>query len=174
VDRDRALAALHDAFVSGRISHATLVQRIDRALLARTHRDLGLLLADLEAAPRPRRRRLLASVRAVSQVAHGVALAWRAPLLPPLALPAGVEDRLIGRSQECDLVVADSSVSRTHAALHRGRDGWYVVDLGSTNGTFVNGWRASAPQPVAEGDVVTFGATSFLVTGSATTLATLA
>jgi pSer/pThr/pTyr-binding forkhead associated (FHA) protein len=54
-------------------------------------------------------------------------------------------------------------VSRAHAALHRRRDGWYVVDLGSTNGTFVNGWRVSAPVQVSEGDVLTFGATSFQV-----------
>jgi pSer/pThr/pTyr-binding forkhead associated (FHA) protein len=84
-------------------------------------------------------------------------------MLPPISLPSGVADRVIGRSDDCDLVVRDPSVSREHAALHRRRDGWYVADLESTNGTFVNGWRVSAPVPVSVGDVLTVGATSFQI-----------
>jgi FHA domain/Domain of unknown function (DUF1707) len=163
-DRDAALAALHGAFVQGRLSHGTLVQRIDEALRARTHKDLSLLLADLgEPGPRPPGRWLLGLVRKTSRLLHGVRMAWRAPMLPPISLPTGVADRVIGRSEDCDLVVRDRSVSREHAALRRGSDGWYIADLGSTNGTFVNGWRVTTPAPVAFGDVVTVGAASFQV-----------
>lgn len=162
-DRDAALASLHDAYVQGCISHQTLVQRIDAVLIARTDRQLALLLADLgEPTLQQRGRSLFALVRHLSRVIHGVRTAWRAPLLPPLTLPGGADgDRIIGRHEGCDLTIRDQSVSRTHAALHRGRDGWYIVDLDSTNGTFVNGWRIAGPTPVAAGDVLTLGAASF-------------
>src|SRR4051812_31275928 len=79
-DRDAALAALRDAFVHGRISQGTLVNRIDSVLVASTHRDLASLLADL-GEPEARRRGhwLLAFVRDASRLSHGVRMAWRAP-----------------------------------------------------------------------------------------------
>jgi putative ABC transport system ATP-binding protein len=45
---------------------------------------------------------------------------------------------LIGRSSECDLQLASSGVSRTHAQITREGDTWYIEDLGSTNGVLVN------------------------------------
>jgi len=45
----------------------------------------------------------------------------------------------IGRGQDCDLVLQDTQVSRRHAELRRHGDQWFLVDLGSTNGTFVGG-----------------------------------
>ena len=48
---------------------------------------------------------------------------------------------VIGRGQDCDLVLPDTQVSRHHAELRRHGDQWLVVDLGSTNGTFVGGAR---------------------------------
>jgi hypothetical protein len=47
----------------------------------------------------------------------------------------------VGRGQDCDLVLPDTQVSRHHAELRRQGDQWLVVDLGSTNGTFVGGAR---------------------------------
>jgi pSer/pThr/pTyr-binding forkhead associated (FHA) protein len=47
----------------------------------------------------------------------------------------------IGRGQDCDLVLQDTLASRHHAELRRQGDQWLVVDLGSTNGTFVGGLR---------------------------------
>ncbi len=49
----------------------------------------------------------------------------------------------VGRSQTCDLVLADPGVSREHARVERGPGGVEVVDLGSTNGTFVNGRKVT-------------------------------
>ncbi|HTB55966.1 MAG TPA: FHA domain-containing protein, partial [Trebonia sp.] len=60
-------------------------------------------------------------------------------------------------SGECDLAIADMTVSRVHARLERGAAGWLLTDLGSTNGTRVNGWRVRGPVPVRAGDVVSFG-----------------
>ena len=44
----------------------------------------------------------------------------------------------IGRGDDSDLQLLNSSVSRNHAELHRRDDGWHLVDLGSTNGVRVN------------------------------------
>ena len=63
----------------------------------------------------------------------------------------------IGRGDECDIIVADdTSVSRNHARLDRDGDDWVLVDLGSTNGTFVNGKRISEAK-LSAGDVVEIG-----------------
>jgi len=62
----------------------------------------------------------------------------------------------IGRQSSCDLTIDDGTVSREHAALVKRGEVWWVIDLGSTNGTRVNGMQA-AEQPVAPGDRVEFG-----------------
>jgi hypothetical protein len=67
----------------------------------------------------------------------------------------------LGRLPECDLAVADPNVSRHHAEVRRGADNtWAVVDLGSTNGTKVNGLRIDAPRQLEDGDEITLGSTS--------------
>ena len=63
----------------------------------------------------------------------------------------------IGRSGDCDLTIADLTVSRVHATLERTADGWLLTDMSSTNGTRVNGWRVRGRVPVKAGDVVSFG-----------------
>ncbi len=61
-----------------------------------------------------------------------------------------------GRLERCDLTIQDSTVSRQHAAFVRRGERWWVVDLGSTNGTKVNGRRA-AEHPLDPGDQVELG-----------------
>jgi Protein of unknown function (DUF3662)/FHA domain len=65
----------------------------------------------------------------------------------------------IGRSRECDIVLADSNVSRRHAELRPLGDGWTITDLGSTNGVKVNGHAVGAhePHPLAAGDELDVG-----------------
>jgi hypothetical protein len=65
---------------------------------------------------------------------------------------------VIGRSRECDVVMADPNVSRQHAELRREGDGWAIADLGSTNGIKVNGRRVEHA-PLSEGDRITLGVT---------------
>lgn len=61
-----------------------------------------------------------------------------------------------GRLDSCDLTIDDSTVSREHAAFVRRGDSWWVVDLGSTNGTRVNG-RQAAEHPIGPGDRIELG-----------------
>jgi hypothetical protein len=63
----------------------------------------------------------------------------------------------LGRRPECDLAVPDPGVSRRHASLYRRIAGWYLVDHGSTNGTFINGNRIKAPAKLASGDEIQLG-----------------
>jgi pSer/pThr/pTyr-binding forkhead associated (FHA) protein len=70
----------------------------------------------------------------------------------------------IGRAPDCDLVLADPTVSWHHAELRWGADGWQITDLGSTNGTLVNGWRVGQRFAIRPGDCVALGHTSFRLT----------
>jgi pSer/pThr/pTyr-binding forkhead associated (FHA) protein len=63
----------------------------------------------------------------------------------------------VGRGTHNDIVLNDDSVSETHAKLQRRDDGWYVVDVGSTNGTYVGGQRLSAERKLEGAADVRFG-----------------
>ena len=65
---------------------------------------------------------------------------------------------LLGRSRECDIRLADANVSRRHAEVHREDESFWIVDLGSTNGTELNGRRVERAR-LADGDRITLGST---------------
>jgi hypothetical protein len=70
----------------------------------------------------------------------------------------GAAGSVLGRSRESDIVIDDANVSRRHAEVRPGPDGWTIADLGSTNGVRVNGRPVrSAPQPLRDGDHVELG-----------------
>jgi hypothetical protein len=81
-----------------------------------------------------------------------------------LVLPSGERFTLsehiigIGRHPDCNLVLADPNVSRNHAEIRPSGDRYTVVDLGSTNGTRVNGVRVDE-RVLHDGDELTFGST---------------
>ena len=71
----------------------------------------------------------------------------------------------IGRSHASDLVIDDSTVSRNHAQINLLEDGFYIRDLGSTNGTCINGAKLTPfeASKISSGDSLTFGKLEFLL-----------
>jgi hypothetical protein len=96
-----------------------------------------------------------------------------APSLPPgpssLLVQAAGEARprtvrlaasmTIGRAPECELRIDDTYASQQHARLFARNGSWFVEDLGSTNGTFVNDQKLAAPAMLQPGDKVRIGQT---------------
>ncbi|HEY2943372.1 MAG TPA: FHA domain-containing protein [Vicinamibacteria bacterium] len=72
------------------------------------------------------------------------------------------DQTLVGRDPACDIVVSDGSVSRKHALLERRSAGWFVVDQGSANGTFLDSQRV-AESPLHNGQELRFGAIAYKV-----------
>lgn len=156
-DRERALAQVSNGFVAGRLSYETFTQRRDLALRARTNAELRSLVTDLR-----RRSRLVIGASAAGR--RWLAGRWRHRRLQSLSLPPGPQRRYtIGRELACDMTLADDTVSRWHASLQRGSDGWLLIDLGSTNGTRLSGWRVTSPSRVTAGDLVSFGRLTFVL-----------
>jgi hypothetical protein len=155
-DGERALAVsrLRRSYAAGYLSLDTFAERMDRAVAAKTHDELGELLHDLPsmASIQQRIRRALRRFR-------------RPPGALPLSLPEGIdgESFVIGRSEVCDFVLGDQTVSRRHAQLSCTSVGWLLSDLGSTNGTRVNGWRVKQVR-VRPGDRVQVGRVRLRVT----------
>lgn len=78
-----------------------------------------------------------------------------------LELPLGNEPLTIGRSSESGLVIRDDYTSSHHARLVLWGDQWMIQDLDSTNGTWHDGTRVTAPVPVKVGAPIKVGATTF-------------
>jgi hypothetical protein len=186
VDRDRAVDELRKEFVDGRLSQDTFMLRMQAAMDARNRAQLSGLFSDLPSRvswltrSRQTVRRLGRGAREVIQdclpMSRREPVQWdyqepgqvsavpsdRTPL--PLIFPPGADTSFsIGRDQRCDLYISDMTVSRLHARLSRGPCGWLLTDLGSSNGTRVNGWRLRAAVPVQPGDKITFGSAVFIL-----------
>jgi hypothetical protein len=189
-ERDRAIGELQSRFAEGRLSQETFLYRMDAALNAKDRDELSELFTDLPTAASRRgsiggtqqRRRvgerlrerltlLRMAVTGRPDPSTQLLRATKAQLgpahaaLPPLPLPPQNDRRFtIGRAMACDFTLADLSVSRWHARLYREDDHWLLSDLGSTNGTRLNGWRVTTSVPVKPGDQVSFGSISFVIT----------
>ncbi|MEM8619523.1 MAG: DUF3662 and FHA domain-containing protein [Actinomycetota bacterium] len=87
------------------------------------------------------------------------------PGLASVVMPSGERVSLsehvvtIGRLPECTITIDDSNISRRHAEIRPGTTSYVVVDLGSTNGTMVNGVRISGEHRLTDADIVSFGST---------------
>ncbi len=65
------------------------------------------------------------------------------------------DEMLIGRGDDCDIVVNDRQISRHHAKIMRAADGYTLVDLDSKNGTFLNGQQLTGEsRPLQDGDQI--------------------
>ena len=77
-----------------------------------------------------------------------------------MILPLGNSPITIGRSLSSSLVLEDEYASSRHARLSPGEDAWWIEDLGSRNGTFVDDERLSEPRPLTTGTIVRIGQTT--------------
>ncbi|MEP6691312.1 MAG: FHA domain-containing protein [Gemmatimonadaceae bacterium] len=68
----------------------------------------------------------------------------------------------VGRGEHNDIVIADESISDSHAKFQRRDTGWFVVDMGSTNGTYVAGHRIQGEAPLEGAPDVRFGGLKFI------------
>jgi FhaA, N-terminal domain/FHA domain len=88
-----------------------------------------------------------------------------APRTSTLVLPSGQRVELddeavtVGRLTESTITLSDQNVSRRHAEIRPNRQHYVVVDLGSTNGTMVNGVRIHGETVLSDGDIISFGST---------------
>ncbi|MFB7273870.1 DUF1707 and FHA domain-containing protein [Streptomyces sp. NPDC056244] len=167
-ERDRVLAVLREGVAQGMLSHDTFLRRMDLALAARRADELRPLTADLEpVAEGPWARRLFGTVSRVSAFSVRLRRAWQAERLPKLLLPQpGPYPLRIGRDPMNGLRLSHDTVSRLHAELSMQGGVWVLRDLGSTNGTTVNGRRVTATAVVHDGDLVSFGQMGFRLAAS--------
>jgi hypothetical protein len=140
--REQTVAQLRRGYLAGRLGTDTFSLRLDDALHSSSSDELRGLTADLPAAP-TRLSRLREWLRP------------RSLGLPPASelLHARV---VIGRSSACQLVLGDDTVSRRHAELFVDEGRWVLRDLGSSNGSWVNGRRIVEAE-VRPGDVLHLG-----------------
>jgi len=78
----------------------------------------------------------------------------------------GTEPITIGRSTECNVQYRSLTLSRRHSLVEPNEDGYVITDLGSHNGTVINGQRISQPHALEAGEIVTLGAYEFEFDGS--------
>jgi len=69
----------------------------------------------------------------------------------------------IGRDATCDIAIPSHFISKRHARISRDGEQWVVEDLGSTNGSTLNGQPLTTPHPLNRSDQLTIGDTEFIV-----------
>lgn len=84
----------------------------------------------------------------------------------PWHIPVNKSEYVLGRNADCDLVLNDHSVSRKHCRILFRRDEPWVADLGSSNGTWVNGIKVDDERVLRHGDILKLGKLEFQFSGS--------
>ena len=149
--RERAAALLRRRCDEGYLSLDTFERRLEAVYRARSTDELAGLTADLPAIGFLRRLgqwRLGRASTPSPAVRQGVRL--------PLEL-VGERPLVLGRSRYCDVTLRNDTVSRTHAELRRLHDGWSLRDLGSSNGTWIDGRLVTGAERVTPGQQVALG-----------------
>jgi hypothetical protein len=160
-EREAVARRLRRGCAEDRLSIDTFSHRVERAFAASSRAELDELVADLP----PAGGRLARWVARASSVALHVRDTWEEGRLERLSLPREAGTFVFGRARSSDCVLPDPTVSRTHAWLrHAAGGGWWLRDLASSNGTWVNGRRVVEEVEVRPGDRVAFGSVGYRLT----------
>jgi diguanylate cyclase (GGDEF)-like protein len=97
--------------------------------------------------------------RLISAATREACLVHIYPTGPSMGCRYPLRDKqlILGRGDDCDIRIQDNSVSRKHAKIEPSAEGYFVSDLGSTNGTFVNDRQLDNPASVQDGDYLRVG-----------------
>lgn len=76
------------------------------------------------------------------------------------SIPLDKEPVTIGRGESCHIVLGDNYASQFHARVYPQDGGWFVEDMGSTNGTYLNRGKVAEPAPLGVGDQIRIGKTT--------------
>ena len=136
-------------------SEQTLSHRLGLLFGARLV-DPGAVIGDLTIRTQHRSRWPSAHAAAWRELILGRRAPEATPLVLALDWIGGDSDLMIGRAAGCDIELTDDTVSRRHAKLAFRAGSWSIQDLGSTNGTIVNGKRVGRCQ-LEPGDRVRLG-----------------
>lgn len=155
--RWRLAKSLRSAYAVGLLTDDTFAHRIDH-LYGGYRVDPQQLVGDLTFRPRAPRRTMRDAVRDALFSRRG-GEDHREAQLPILALDwtGATLQLLIGRSSRCDLIMEDATASRCHAQLFYREGRWILVDLDSTNGTYINDQPVQRAE-LLPGDVIALGA----------------
>jgi predicted component of type VI protein secretion system len=148
--RNRAVARLQRSYACGGMGTDTFERRLDAALTVDTRAALRQTVSDV------------APMSLLERVRSRIPPATPTPSSGLLTGIARTRPAILGRSRACDLVLADDSVSRRHAMVVCEGDRIILTDLGSTNGTFVNG-RQITQAEVQPGDHLRLGGLDLLL-----------
>jgi hypothetical protein len=134
-----------------------------RVLARRKPRPLPRSAREPVAKPSPRMRRAAAVPKPVRRSTRRTptALTVTAGSMTGTTVSLKAAGILLGRNPECTLVLDDDFASGRHARIFRRDDGWFVEDLGSTNGTFLGANKLTEPMPVEVGSTLRIGKTVF-------------
>jgi FHA domain len=158
VDVDEALLALKIAFI---VLLYLFIWRIVRSASRDFRTGTGALPAQESVLMRPTE----AAGLGLAPVARARLVVLKSPALDVgEEVPVDSMPVAIGRGGQNEIALdGDEFASAQHARFETRRDGLWVEDIGSTNGTFVNGARVTTPRRLAKGDVVRVGQTDFRV-----------
>lgn len=106
----------------------------------------------MEVRPPPRRR-------AAARGARPATLIVAEDGMKPKTHPLSADAITIGRADSCTVTLNDTYVSQMHTRVFSKDGSWFVEDLGSTNGTYLNGMRVTDPTPMSLDDEVRLGKT---------------
>ena len=155
--RDEILDGLKHHYAAGHLRDATFEQRVETVLAAGTRRELVDATWDLPPLDRSPLRALLGEILAAFMPSRPPVPLTRICVAGPeatvIALDAEPRTRTIGRSSSCDVVIDEPELSRRHAEVSVRGSQCTIRDLGSLNGTMVNGRRVREAV-LAAGDTI--------------------